>query len=100
MNHKHDSKAESNYCDQLGRDKNVIEIIDQPKVYMTLAKILYKPDFHVTTKDSTYYVDVKGMRTAVFQIKMRLWKKYGPVGSRLMIVSGNKTQLVFGPEAI
>ena len=83
---KFDSKAEAEYylflkglCD--------VEILDlQPKIYLTTAKILYKPDFYVKdliTKES-YYIDVKGMCTPVFMIKKRLWKAYRT--ERLLLV--------------
>ncbi len=75
-----DSKAECNYYFHLLslKEKGEIKKIEtQPKVYLSEAKILYKPDFLITKNDdSIYYVDVKGMRTSVFQIKMRLWKAY------------------------
>ncbi len=97
--HKHDSMAESLYCNQVCDLYGVNNVTQQPKIYLTIAKILYKPDFMVVNlKDQeTFYVDVKGMRTPVFQIKMRLWKFYGPQNSKLLVVSGKKTQIVFGP---
>lgn len=52
----------------------------QPKIYLTEAKILYKPDFYYfDNKLRQYvYVDAKGFRTATFNLKARLWKYYGP----------------------
>ena len=98
-NHRHDSKAEAMYCNELHGKLNVIKIIQQPKVYLTAAKILYKPDFLVHFQDgSESFIDVKGMNTSVFQIKCRLWKFYGPKNSKLMLVYGNKVKLVFGPS--
>lgn len=51
------------------------KIFCQPKVYMTLAEILYKPDFF--TEDGVYH-EMKGRASAVWGIKRRLWKHYGP----------------------
>ncbi len=96
--HKHDSMAEARYCDAAHANLTVVKVVQQPKVYLTAAKILYKPDFLISFADgSESFVDVKGMLTPVFAIKMRLWAFYGPIGSKLMLVSGNKIKLVFGP---
>lgn len=67
---KFDSKAEAEYYCLY---KPLIKEI-QPKVYLTDARILYKPDFLMN--DGTY-IDVKGMETPVFKLKKRLWKFYG-----------------------
>lgn len=54
-----------------------IKILElQPRIYLTKAKILYKPDFLLEDNGHRYYVDVKGMETPVFKIKKRLWKAY------------------------
>jgi len=52
----------------------------EPKVYLTKSKILYKPDFSAecaVTRSPQYY-EAKGYPTAVWKIKKRLWKDYGP----------------------
>ena len=77
-----DSTAEALFFVTL-RDKqkkgSIKEIETQPKVYLTAAKILYKPDFKITFPDGLQvYVDVKGMALPVFNLKKRLWKSYGP----------------------
>ena len=73
---KFDSKAEGEYYEFL-RDNKQYEIIElQPKIYLTEARILYKPDFLVEKNGEQYYVDVKGVRTSVFNLKCRLWKFY------------------------
>ena len=80
--HKFDSMAEGEYYLEimaLLKDGVYSAVELQPKVYMTGARILYKPDFKCTNSDGAIeYYDVKGMRTAVFQIKKRLWEYYGP----------------------
>ncbi len=78
---KFDSIAESEYYlilkhqELLGTTK-LIEL--QPKIYLTRAKILYKPDFYVQNLETgdCFYIDVKGFSTPVFNIKARLWKAY------------------------
>lgn len=51
----------------------------QPKFYLTDARILYKADFLILDLKTgeKYAEDVKGIRTPVFQLKMRLWRHYG-----------------------
>jgi hypothetical protein len=76
---KFDSQAEAEYYALLKFQKSHGLINDfecQPKIYLSEAKILYKPDFLVTDKNGSHYVDVKGMQTAVFRIKCRLWRAY------------------------
>jgi hypothetical protein len=60
----------------------------QEKIYLSDSKILYKPDFTVydIKKNETYWIDYKGVSTAAFQLKKRLWKSYGP--GRLQLVRG------------
>lgn len=74
---KFQSKAEGAYY-QVYKEI-IVEM--QPKIYMTDAKILYKPDFLLSNGD---YIDVKGMTTATFNLKARLWKHYAK--GKLIIV--------------
>jgi hypothetical protein len=66
----------------------VIVLALQEKIYLSDSKILYKPDFTVydLKKNETFWIDYKGVSTASFQLKKRLWKSYGP--GRLQIVEG------------
>lgn len=76
---KFDSKAESEYYQHLCQmlKLGLIESFErQPKVYLSKAKILIKPDFVITENGKTHYVDIKGFKTPVFKIKARLWKAY------------------------
>src|SRR5689334_17471601 len=85
---KFDSIGEC-YCykfhELLRRAGEIGQIETQPKIYLTDAKILYKPDltFQDLKTGEQIYVDYKGKRTTSFQIKKRLWKFYGP--SRLIL---------------
>jgi hypothetical protein len=86
-----DSKLESAVHDLLLlREKagEIRNIRQQVSVHLTLAKILYKPDFsfEVVATGETEYVEAKGLVTPVFAIKKRLWEFYGP--SKLTIYKG------------
>lgn len=62
-------------------NSGAIKILElQPIIRLTKAKIMFKPDFKVQnlkTKE-IYYVEPKGMETATFKIKKKLWAHYGP----------------------
>jgi len=85
---KFDSKAEAEYYLYLlekidsGADLELVEL--QPKVYLTDAKILMKPDFLIKENGVISYHEVKGFETAVYKIKRRLWKKYGPADLKVI----------------
>jgi predicted nuclease of restriction endonuclease-like RecB superfamily len=88
---KFDSKAEAEYYLYLLQEKKlglINEIEFHPKVYLTKSKILYVSDFLVTEGDKKYYIDVKGMQTPVFRLKLKLWKHYGAGELRLVKKSG------------
>jgi hypothetical protein len=86
--YKFDSLAEGEYYQELKLFKmrgDIVEILPQPKVYLTTARILYKPDFKIKDKfDRVWYVDVKGMQTPVFRLKAKLWRHYGDAPLRLV----------------
>lgn len=93
--HTFDSQIELNYYKQLllRLKAGEIESIElQPKVYLTSALILYKPDFLIIEQGVQVWIDVKGFKTPVFAIKKRLWKHYGP--GLLWIVYKNKVDIV------
>ncbi len=72
-----------------------IKIIElQPKVYLTRARILYKPDFKIDEGGKIVFIDVKGKRTTAFQIKKRLWRHYGEGVLRLVQKNGFAFDLV------
>lgn len=93
---KFDSRAEANYylSLRLSESANLLKIVElQPKVYLTDARILYKPDFLIERNGEMVYIDVKGMKTAVFAIKKRLWVYYG-AGMLEIVKKGKKTEIV------
>ena len=86
---KFDSPSESEYYSMLKfiekNPKSGIKLVElQPKVYLSEARILYKPDFLIEERGKLVYVDVKGIETAVFKIKVRLWKAYGVAPLRIV----------------
>ena len=90
---KFDSKAEAEYYIHLLNLQKIgdVKIIAlQPKVYLTEARILYKPDFLIEENGRSVYIDVKGYRHPVFQIKKRLWVHYGQ--GVLRIIRNGKTE--------
>lgn len=64
----------------------------QEKIYLSEARILYKPDFTIYDihSDYTYWVDFKGIRTASFALKARLWKAYGPGELKIMEIGPSR----------
>lgn len=52
----------------------------QECIYLTKAKILYKPDFTCedpVTKEK-FWVEAKGYETSLWRLKLKLWRHYGP----------------------
>jgi len=84
---KFDSKSEAGFYQKIKNSARFDILEMQPKVYLTDARILYKPDFLVLDKRTSekFYVDVKGMRTAVFAIKARLWRFYGILPLKIFV---------------
>jgi len=83
----------------------------QERIYLTNAKILYKPDFSIMVLGGSHpekvFLECKGFETAVWRLKARLWQAYRPddclmaykmVGGspKLMKVYGKKRACIFG----
>lgn len=89
----YDSKAEASYAAELDIKKAAGAIKNwwrAPSIVLVPGKrgerIEYRPDFHVIDADgSTYWVDVKGVETAVWKLKARLLRHMRP-DERLLIV--------------
>lgn len=56
----------------------IIGLRQQPQVFLSKARIVYKPDFLVEANEGSYYVEAKGIETNEFLLKKKLWKSYGP----------------------
>lgn len=79
---KFSSKLEARVYSELKKleDAGKIKIKSlQPKVYLSKAKILYKPDFECLNLETNevYYVEAKGMELDTWRIKRRLYLAYG-----------------------
>lgn len=90
---KFDSKAESEFYLHLKNHPHLM-FERQPKVYLSAARILYKPDFKILyhLKNEIIYVDIKGYRTKDFNLKLRLWKAYK--SERLLVIKKSSTWLI------
>jgi Protein of unknown function (DUF1064) len=96
---KFDSRWEAAYYRHLKLQEIAgrVKIIEcQPKVYLTDARILMKPDFLILDLKTglQHYVDVKGIRTPVFQLKRRLWACYGPLKLVLVKKKGKHFEVI------
>jgi hypothetical protein len=81
--HSFASKFEASVYNWLKlREKNgeIHSIKCQETIYLTLAQIVYKPDFSFITNDSKQkiWAEAKGFETAEWRIKRKLWIYYGP----------------------
>ena len=91
--YKFDSKLECEFYIYLKKHSNIVLEELQPKVVLcekveekvkvgnrtkTRVKhraIKYVPDFRISYKDQTYFVDAKGIQTPVFKLKMKLYQR-------------------------
>lgn len=76
------SKLEASLYHMLKLREKSGEISDikcQETIYMTLARIIYKPDFSfIDNKTNTkIFAESKGFETNSWRIKRRLWEYYG-----------------------
>jgi hypothetical protein len=75
------SKAEARLYEHLKFREDqgeITNLLTQVQVHLTDADILFKPDFSYIENDVVRYCEMKGFSTAVWAIKKRLWKFYGP----------------------
>jgi hypothetical protein len=97
------SKAEAALFDQLKwlEKAGVLRSIEcQDSVYLTDARILYKPDFVAwdVKLESPVWYECKGFETDVYRIKRRLWMHYGP--GPLRVFKGSYKSLYLHEEII
>lgn len=78
------------------REKNgeITDIKCQETIYLSLADIIYKPDFsYVDLKTGKkIYSESKGFETSDWRLKRRLWMAYGP--APLEIYKGSHTRFI------
>lgn len=99
----YDSKAEMLYAQQLDLQMqagDVVEVIEQPRLWLGVPENTYRPDFLVVPKGIAkrsddwiahppYYVDVKGVETPAFKRIKKLWASYGRLDLHIVKRSGN-----------
>lgn len=95
--YRFDSKLEAALFDELKlreRAGEISEIQAQDTVYLTLARIMYKPDFKFMNNSSGEYewAEAKGFETTDYRIKRRLWQWYGP--GKLYVYHGSHSRLM------
>ena len=114
------SKLERDYRDKvlaaMEAAGEIRDIKDQPQVYLTDARIGYRPDFMfyaqkqiqwgpdtVIQPGEQVWIETKGFETADWLIKKKLWSVYGP--GKLIIIGGRagvrgffKTKEVLSPR--
>lgn len=86
------SKAEAELFDWLHlrqRNGEISNLKTQVCVYLTKARILYKPDFSFEENGETVFAEFKGFETDMWKLKRRLWKAgYGPAKLEVWKKSG------------
>lgn len=97
------SKGEANLYDHLcwlEKAGKIRGIRCQVTVYLTEARIMYKPDFAFTEASSgeCIYAEFKGFETPEWRIKRRLWEYYGP--GRLQVFKGSAESLRMTEEIV
>ena len=52
----------------------------QDTIYLTEARVIYKPDFRCRypDRDEQFWIEAKGFETPEWRIKLKLWRHYGP----------------------
>lgn len=63
-----------------------VAFTEQPRITLGDTGIVYVPDFFANGE----YIDVKGVQTAVFRMKKKLWKLYGPAPLRIVKRRGHR----------
>lgn len=91
MWHKYRAKRTGNFASKLEaavfsqlqileRGGKIKDIQCQKQIYLSAAKIIYKPDFQVTNLETNEieYHEAKGVETSDWKIKLKLYRVYGP----------------------
>lgn len=75
------SKAESDlflHLKSMEQAGEITELKCQQTVYLSRARIIYKPDFSYFRDGVKEYAEYKGFETSDWRIKRKLWMFYGP----------------------
>jgi hypothetical protein len=74
---------------QLRELGEIVEYIEQPRLWLGVPLNVYVPDFFVVSECGVcWYVDVKGVETAKFKRDKKLWREYGRQELHLVKKSG------------
>ena len=110
------SKAEMEYAKELYMLKKggeILEFIEQPRLWLGVPENIYVPDFFIVYKNPTLeewlpghsdrgpnseneacrapiYVDVKGVMTPRFRQIMKLWRSYGTLDLHIVKKKGKR----------
>ena len=91
------SKAEMYYAQQLYKLREigeVIEFVEQPRLWLGVPENVYVPDFFVVPKEGNcYFVDVKGVETQKFKRDKKLWASYGRIDLVIVKCKGKKLKV-------
>lgn len=98
-----DSKGERAcylYLLALEQSGDIRIVSQQETIKLTKANISYRTDFKIYDKklSKEVWVEFKGFETAVWKIKKRLWKHYGP--GILRVYKGNEKTIALVEEVI
>ena len=96
--YSYQSQAERDYHDDvlwpMQQARLISNLARQPQVWLSEARIGYKPDFVYTENGREVYVDVKGVETDLFKLKCKLWRCYGPAVLRVVKRDGRNWKTV------
>lgn len=120
------SKAEMEYAKELYMLKKggeILEFIEQPRLWLGVPENIYVPDFFIVYKNPTLeewlpgrsdrgpslnddaardpiYVDVKGVMTSAFRRNVKLWKSYGVLDLHIVKKKGKRfvTSEIISPQ--
>lgn len=85
------------YLKALEQNNEITELKCQVTVYLSRAKIMYKPDFSFIKNGTLEFAEYKGFETDSWLIKKKLWKYYGP-GLLYIYKGNNKLVEIITPE--
>jgi predicted nuclease of restriction endonuclease-like RecB superfamily len=66
------------YLKSREQQKEISDLKCQETIYLTKARIIYKPDFSFLEDNIQKYAEAKGMETPEWRLKRKLWQFYGP----------------------
>lgn len=71
--------------DQLLLAGVLLEVLEQPRLWLGVRANVYVPDFLVVPAVGIpWYEDVKGVETAAFKRNVRLWREFGRLELRIL----------------